>query len=137
MARVITTYLEMRAPHELAARRTTDEHWWIGKATTPQWQFNRFLYSAVGGDWEWTDKSGWSEEDWRSYLESPNLHTFAAYYDASPAGYYELLQDPEGGVEIAYFGLLRPFILEQRDVQLGSLGLELSRLCMPPPLGPE
>ena len=34
----------------------------------------------------------------------------SAYYDGSLAGYYELRRDDEGGVEIAYFGLLPGFI---------------------------
>jgi GNAT superfamily N-acetyltransferase len=38
------------------------------------------------------------------------LRTFVAYYDNSLAGYYELRRDDEGGVEIAYFGLLPEFI---------------------------
>ena len=35
---------------------------------------------------------------------------FAGYYDDALAGYYELRRDREGGVEIAYFGLLPEFI---------------------------
>ena len=40
----------------------------------------------------------------------PELRTFAAYYDQSVAGYYELRHDAQGAVEIAYFGLLPEFI---------------------------
>jgi GNAT superfamily N-acetyltransferase len=38
------------------------------------------------------------------------LCTFAGYHDDALAGYYELRQDDDGGVEIAYFGLLPEFI---------------------------
>ena len=38
------------------------------------------------------------------------LCTFAGYYDDVLAGYYELRRDTDGGVEIAYFGLLSEFI---------------------------
>ena len=38
------------------------------------------------------------------------LYTFAGYYDDVLAGYYELRPDKDGGVEIAYFGLLPEFI---------------------------
>ena len=36
--------------------------------------------------------------------------TFAGYYDDVLAGYYEMRPDKDGGVEIAYFGLLPEFI---------------------------
>jgi GNAT superfamily N-acetyltransferase len=110
MPAVTTTYLEMRSRDELRPKRCGDERFWIGEATVPQWQFNRFLYLAVGGIWSWTDKSVWTEEQWREYVESPRLRTFAAYSDGAPAGYYELHHDDENGVEIAYFGLLPAFI---------------------------
>ena len=38
------------------------------------------------------------------------LAEYAAYYDDALAGYYELRPDREGGVEIAYFGLLPEWI---------------------------
>jgi GNAT superfamily N-acetyltransferase len=41
---------------------------------------------------------------------SAGLRTFVAYVDGSPAGYFELLPDGEGGIEIVYFGLLPSFV---------------------------
>jgi GNAT superfamily N-acetyltransferase len=110
MTTVTTTYLEMLSPGELRAKRCADPRFRIDEATTPQWQFNRFLYGAVGEPWRWIEKQGWSDEQWRSYVESDRLRTFAAYYDGSPAGYYELRRDEEGGVQIEYFGLLPAFV---------------------------
>jgi len=110
MNAVTTTYLEMRSPDELLPKRLADERFWIGEATVPQWQFNRFLYLTVGAPWAWTDKRDWSGEQWRGHVESGRLRTFVGYYDGSPAGYHELRQDDGGGVEIAYFGLLPAFI---------------------------
>jgi GNAT superfamily N-acetyltransferase len=110
MSSVTTTYLETCSPLELRPKRCTDERFWIGEATVPQWQFNRFLYLTVGGALSWNDKRSWTDEQWREYAESPRLRTFVAYYDGSPAGYYELLRDDVSGVEIIYFGLLPAFI---------------------------
>jgi GNAT superfamily N-acetyltransferase len=107
---VTITYLEMTSPRELKPRHLADPRFRILEATVPQWQFNRFLYCTVGADWSWNDLRRWSDRQWRAYVEDPRLRTFAAYYDGSPAGYYELRQDGEGGVEIAYFGLLPAFI---------------------------
>ena len=75
-----------------------------------QFQFNRFLYQFVGQAWEWTDRVSWSDEQWRAYAESDHLRTWVAHYNGSPAGYYELERQPDGDVEIAYFGLAPRFI---------------------------
>ena len=106
---VVTTYLEMRSPAELRPNRCADERFWIGEASVKQWQFNRFLYFAVGSSWAWNDKRDWTDEQWRQYAESDQLRTFGAYFDGSPAGYYELHCDREE-VEIRYFGLLPAFV---------------------------
>lgn len=106
---VTTTYLEMRSPEDLRPKLCADERFWIGEATVKQWQFNRFLYLTVGSPWAWNDKGDWTDDQWRQYAESDQLRTFGAYYDASPAGYYEL-HDDRDGVEIMYFGLLPAFV---------------------------
>jgi ribosomal protein S18 acetylase RimI-like enzyme len=103
-------YLEMRSREAIRPKRIDDPRLRIEEATTPQWEFNRFLYHAVGHDWSWNDKRAWTDEQWKHYVESPGLRTFVAYVDGSPAGYFELQRDDEGGVEIIYFGLLPAFI---------------------------
>lgn len=99
----------MRAPHQLRAKRSTDERFRICEHEKPNWVFNRDLYLAVGEMWRWIDKRGWTDQQWREYATAPELRTFGAYYDSTLAGYYELRRDEEGGVEIAYFGLLPEF----------------------------
>lgn len=106
---VITTYLEMRSLAELRPKLCADERFWIGEATVKQWQFNKFLYLTVGSPWAWNDKRDWTHDQWRQYAESDQLRTFGAYYDGSPAGYYELHHDGDE-VEIMYFGLLPAFV---------------------------
>ena len=106
---VTTTYLEMRSPEELRPKLCADERFWIGGATVKQRQFNRFLYLTVDSPWAWNDKRDWTDDQWRQYAESDQLRTFGAYYDASPAGYYELHHDRDS-VEIMYFGLLAVFV---------------------------
>lgn len=107
---VVTTYLQMLTPTELKPVRCDDPRFWIREATVKQGEFNRFLYLLVGGPWSWTDKSNWSAQEWEAYATAPNLRTFGAYYDGSPAGYYELLTAPGTDIEIAYFGLAPKFI---------------------------
>jgi GNAT superfamily N-acetyltransferase len=64
--------------------------------------------SANGGGG--STKRPWTDAQWKEYAAAPELRTFAAYYDDALAGYYELRRDAEGGVEIAYLGLLPEFV---------------------------
>ncbi len=107
---VTVTYLEMRSPSVLRPKRCDDPSFRVEEATIKQWQFNRFVYELVGSDWHWTDKSRWSEQQWRAYAEADDLRTFAAYCRGSLAGYYELRSEPDGGVEIAILGLAPKFV---------------------------
>lgn len=105
----IITYLEMLSPAELRPKYCGDARFSVRECTVKQWQFNRFLYFTVGESWNWTGKRGWTDEQWREYAESDLLRTFAAYYDGSPAGFYELHQTDKTEVEIRIFGLLPAF----------------------------
>ena len=107
---ILTTYLEMHSPNQLRAKRCADGRLQIREKKERDCRFNRDLYLAVGEMWSWDDKRGWTDEQWKEYGLAPELRTFGAYYDDSLAGYYELRRDDEGGVEIAYFGLLSEFI---------------------------
>jgi GNAT superfamily N-acetyltransferase len=100
----------MRAPDQLHAKRCADARLQIREQTERDWRFNQDLYFRVGEQWEWIDKRPWPDEQWKQYAAAPELRTFAAYYNGTLAGYYELRCDREGGVEIAYFGLLPEFI---------------------------
>ena len=107
---IVTTYLEMRSPDQLRAARCADERFQIRQKKEADWRFNRDLYFAVGEPWSWIDKRPWTDEQWKEYGLAPELRTFGAYHGDSLAGYYELRRDNEGGVEIAYFGLLPDFL---------------------------
>ena len=110
MSVVTITYLEMLSPTEVRPKESGDERFWVGECRVKQWEFNRFLYMTVGGPWAWNDKRGWSDADWQSYACADDLHTYAAYYDGSPAGYFELHRGSPTEVEIRYFGLLPAFV---------------------------
>lgn len=84
--------------------RPTDAR--IEHAAVPFGPLNRLFYTEVGRDFDWTDKSGWSEAEWDAWAES--VETWIAYDRGTPAGYAELRRYP-GGVELQTFGLLAPF----------------------------
>ena len=104
---VVTTYLEILEPGQLRASPETVLT--VMEAKIPLPELNRFLYTAVGGDWNWTDRLSWTYDRWKSYLDRDELRTFVGYYQGTPAGYYELEQQGTD-VEIRSFGLLGQFI---------------------------
>lgn len=109
MTEVTTYYLEMKSG-SLLKDKNNSYGLKIFECEIKQFQFNRFLYQLVGEDQEWFDKNTWSDEQWKEFAENENLRTWVAYYKGSPAGYYELQQQDDGDVEIAYFGLAPKFI---------------------------
>ncbi len=108
--RMITYFLEMLDPHDFRFKPCPDPEFQIRECKIKQFSYNRFLYQLVGNDWQWTDKIRWIDEDWRKYAEADNLRTWVGYLGGSPAGYYELQCQIDGSVEIASFGLARPFL---------------------------
>jgi GNAT superfamily N-acetyltransferase len=99
----------MRSANHLRPTRAGSQ-FHIREKTNRDWRFNRDLYLRVGEQWDWIDKRSWTNDQWQDYATAPELRTFAGYYDDALAGYYELRRDTEGGVEIAYFGLLPDWI---------------------------
>ena len=106
---LITTYLEVLSLDQLRPKRS-DPRFQVREKTERDWRFNRDLYFHVGERWDWVDKRPWTDDQWKEYAMASELRTFAGYYDDVLAGYFELRRDKEGGIEIAYFGLLREWI---------------------------
>jgi GNAT superfamily N-acetyltransferase len=106
---LITTYLEMRSADQLRPKRA-DPQFQIREKSERNWRFNRDLYFRVGEQWDWIDKRPWTDDQWKDYATAPELRTFAGCHNDALVGYYELRRDREGGIEIAYFGLLPEWI---------------------------
>src|SRR6516164_6150057 len=106
---LVTKYLEMRSADQLRPKRAGGR-FQIREKMERDWRFNRDLYFRVGEQWDWIDKRSWTDDQWKEYATATELRTFAGYYDDALAGYYELRRDGEGGIEIAYFGLLPEWI---------------------------
>jgi GNAT superfamily N-acetyltransferase len=103
-------YLEMTSPEDLRPARPLDVDFPIRQARIPCPELNRFLYTAVGGDWFWIDRLSWPYEQWLAWLSRPEVETWIGYLEGTPAGYFELEKQAEGNVELSYFGLLPRFI---------------------------
>ncbi|MGD9485711.1 GNAT family N-acetyltransferase [Streptomyces sp. TRM70308] len=108
---VTTWSLEQTSPHDLTPVHGVDTRPGvrIERAEAPSPEFSRFLYTAVGGDVTWTDRLGWDRARWQAFLERPGTETWVAWERGTPAGFMELDAQPEGVVEISYFGLLPAF----------------------------
>jgi GNAT superfamily N-acetyltransferase len=102
--------LEMTSPADVLPSRRRAEGFRIEQARIPTPELNRFLYTAVGGDWSWIDRLGWTYAQWLAWLDRPELETWIGYLEGTPAGFFELERQPAETVEIALFGLLPGFL---------------------------
>jgi GNAT superfamily N-acetyltransferase len=124
LCRVTISYLEMTSSDQLRPKRSGRAHLAVGCVAPPLPELNRFFYTAVGGDWYWIDRLGWSHADWLAYLDRPGTETWVLSAAGVPAGYAELVGQPGGDVEIAYFGLLPPFIGQGLGAHLLTIAAE-------------
>ena len=104
---VTITTLEMLS-RPVTAPRPFPEGIRLDRATEVSPEYARFLYGLVGGPWHWTDRLGWSREQWRVDLEVPGTEFLILYGNGVPLGYVHLqpIEEHAGtSVEIRYFGL--------------------------------
>lgn len=105
--KVTTTTLEMLAAPAQQARAFPEEVR-LDRAIAVSPEYARFLYGLVGGPWHWTDRLGWSRQQWADELATPGVEFWILYGEGVPLGYVHLHPTPtETGtdVEIRYFGL--------------------------------
>jgi GNAT superfamily N-acetyltransferase len=113
---VTTTYLEQTGPTDLRPSPAPAVSVRLDRVEPPDAALNRDLYAAVGRDWQWTDRAGWSLPQWQQRLDRPGGETWLVRVGAAgrpdTAGYVELesqVVDGRTEVEVAYFGLLPAF----------------------------
>ncbi|GAA4978228.1 GNAT family N-acetyltransferase [Actinoplanes utahensis] len=116
-------YLEQDSPGQIRPAREPATAAPIIRAEVPSPELSRYLYTAVGGDWHWTDRLPWTWPQWQDYLDQPGVETWIAYRHGTPAGYIELDGHEPGLVEIAYFGLLPQFTGQGLGGHLLTTGL--------------
>lgn len=104
------TYLAMDMPSDLRAARPPALQLALEERPHCTVAEYRRLYAAVGAAWHWHDRDAWPDERLAEHLVDPGVHVWVARLGRRLAGYFELLEDAEGGVEIAYFGLTPEFI---------------------------
>jgi GNAT superfamily N-acetyltransferase len=106
----ITYYLEMYSPENLRAPgKPLPLPIAVKRSEIPCPEWNRFFYTAIGGDWFWVDRLGWTYDEWKAHVTREDVETWVAFTDGTPVGYFELEGAAGGDVEIAYFGILPQF----------------------------
>jgi GNAT superfamily N-acetyltransferase len=98
--------LQMHSRADLRPARDPAREPLLMHALRPAPELSRFFYLTVGGPWSWTDRLGWDLERWQRWVDRPEHELWTAWLDGVPAGYFELEQQVQGDVELAYFGLV-------------------------------
>lgn len=109
MPQAVRTYLEMTDPSQLTGEAGPPADVTLQREPSCAPDLWRHLYVEVGREYHWIDRLGWTDDDIRRYLDDPALELWILRGGSEIAGYFELKRDPDGGVEIAYFGLLPAF----------------------------
>ncbi|HLJ12308.1 MAG TPA: GNAT family N-acetyltransferase [Planctomycetaceae bacterium] len=106
---VTTTYLEMfarpgcDAPAPMTGIAIVEAH-------KPTVAYYRFLYDAVGSDWQWTSRKKLSDAELGRIIQDPQVELHVLFVDGVPAGFAELDGRVPGEIELKQFGLMPEFI---------------------------
>jgi GNAT superfamily N-acetyltransferase len=72
--------------------------------------YYRFLYDAVGRDYDRTSRKKLSDAELAALLNDPRLEVHVLTAEGVPAGFAELERRIEGEIELVQFGLMPEFI---------------------------
>jgi GNAT superfamily N-acetyltransferase len=107
--KVKTTYLQMFArPDQVVAPPRAGLA--IVHAKRPTVAYYRFLYDAVGREYDWTSRKKLSDAQLAALLDDPRLETHVLMVEGVPGGFADLDRRIEGEIELVQFGLMAPFI---------------------------
>jgi len=70
----------------------------------------RFLYDAVGRDYDWTSRKKLSDAELAAIIQDPRVEIQVVFVEGVPAGFVELDRRVGGEIEITQFGLVPEFI---------------------------
>jgi GNAT superfamily N-acetyltransferase len=66
----------------------------------------------------------WTDQQCAAHLATPRVSIWVLYAHGVPAGYFELHQQHDGSIEIAYLGLIHDFIGQGLGKQMLSAAAE-------------
>ena len=103
------TYLEMFARTEQVVPPPRDGLA-VVHARKPTVAYYRFLYDAVGRDYDWTSRKKLCDAELAALLNDPRLEVHVLMAEGVPAGFAELDRRFDGEIELVQFGLMPEFI---------------------------
>ena len=107
--KVKITYLEiLTRPHRVVP--PPREGLTVVHARKPPVAYYRFLYDAVGREYDWTSRKKLSDAELAALLNDPRLEVHVLMANGVPAGFAELDRRIEGEIELVQFGLMPEFI---------------------------
>ncbi|MEO2034678.1 MAG: GNAT family N-acetyltransferase [Planctomycetaceae bacterium] len=77
---------------------------------TPTVRYYRFLYDAVGRDYNWVSRNKLSDADLAEILGNPQNELLVLQVNGSPAGFADLNRQDHNEIELLNFGLIPEFI---------------------------
>jgi GNAT superfamily N-acetyltransferase len=108
--RTTVTFLEMRAEPVLHVAPPANLKIMLTRVEQPTIGFYRFLYAAVGRDYQWSDRKKLDDEALAAIIGDARVEVWVLYVGGQPAGYFEAdASDLPAQVELVYFGLIPDF----------------------------
>ena len=106
---ITTTYLEMFA-HNRRSIPEAPPGVLVVYARRPTVAWYRFLYDAVGKDWDWTSRKKLPDDELAKIIHDRLVELHVLFVDGVPAGFAELDRRVAGEIELKQFGLVPEFI---------------------------
>jgi GNAT superfamily N-acetyltransferase len=106
---ITTTYLEMHT-HSRRDVPVPSDGLAIVHAHRPTLKYYRFLYDAVGSDWDWTSRKKLADADLARIIHDPLDEIHVLMVNGVPAGLAELDRRIPGEIELKQFGLVPEFL---------------------------
>jgi GNAT superfamily N-acetyltransferase len=107
--KIITTYLQMFA-HSPRLLLPPRDGLAVVLAKEPTIAYYRFLYDAVGRDYDWTSRKKLTDPELAAIIHDPRDEVHVLMADGVPAGFAELDRRVESEIELVQFGLMPEFI---------------------------
>lgn len=79
-------------------------------ARRPTVSYYRYLYDAVGRDWDWTSRKKLSDTELAAIIQDDRVELHVLMVEGVPAGFAELDRREEHEIELKQFGLIPEFI---------------------------
>jgi GNAT superfamily N-acetyltransferase len=103
------SYLEMLAPSRQTVPAPRDGLT-VLHAETPSVPYYRFLYDAVGKEYNWLSRRKLSDAELAAVIGDPQNELHVLHVDGSPAGLAELDRRQPDNIQLVQFGLMADFI---------------------------